>query len=110
MACVPKMARSNHSCPSFFISFAQPASLYCEEYVRVCVCGVCVVCMCVCGVYVCVSVCMYVFIYLLFMYIRTNERMYVCTYVFFFFNLFIKHAPLPMQYYMLLLFTLHFIH
>jgi hypothetical protein len=27
-----------HCCPDFFISFAQPASLYCEERVCVCVC------------------------------------------------------------------------
>ena len=42
MACAPKMAHgkislacSIHCCSKFFISFAQPASLYCEEYVYI---------------------------------------------------------------------------
>jgi hypothetical protein len=38
MARVPKLARGKislargiHCCPNFFLSFAQPASVYCEE-------------------------------------------------------------------------------
>ena len=38
-----------------------------------------------------------------------HARIYTCIYIYIYF-FFIKHAPLPMQYYMLLLFTLHFIH
>jgi hypothetical protein len=36
--CSISLARCIHCCPSFLNSFTLPASLYCEEYVRACVC------------------------------------------------------------------------
>ena len=45
-----RLSRGIHCCPSLFCFFAQPASLYCEEYVCVCV-------------YVYVCMCIYIYIY-----------------------------------------------
>jgi hypothetical protein len=51
------LTRGFHCCPNFFflISFARPASLYCEECMCVCVC----VCVCV---YIYVYICVYIYI------------------------------------------------
>jgi hypothetical protein len=45
-----KLSRGIHSCPNLFCLFAQPASLYCEEYV--CVCVYIYVCDCIESIYV----------------------------------------------------------